>query len=129
MTQPHRLGKLQLAIMRVLWEQEEGTVTDVHEALLPTHGLAHTTIATMLKKMEDKGVVEHRPQGRRFVYYPIVSEADVTRTMVAELAEHLFDGNAAALASHLIEEHQVDAEELDALRAAINRAKRRERRK
>jgi predicted transcriptional regulator len=122
-----RLGKLQLQIMRFLWEQGEGTVSDVHAALLETHGLAPTTIATMLKKMEAKGVVDHRTEGRRFVYYPTVSQAVVTKTMVADLAERLFDGSAAALASHLIEEHEVDGRELDVLRGIITRAKRKER--
>jgi predicted transcriptional regulator len=81
----------------------------------------------MLKKMEAKGVVEHRTEGRRFVYSPTVSQAEVTRTMVADLADRLFDGSAAALASHLIEEHEVQAGELDALRGIITRAKRKER--
>lgn len=124
-----RLGKLQLAIMRVVWERGECSAADVHAALLPTHGLAPTTIATMLKKMEAKGVVEHRTDGRRFLYVPTVAEADVTRTMVADLAEQLFDGSAAALASHLIAEHEVEPGELEALRSLINRAKRKERRK
>lgn len=127
MTGIERLGKLQLAIMRVLWERGESSAADVHAALLPTHGLAPTTIATMLKKMEAKGVVEHRVEGRRFLYAPTVEEAAVTRTMVADLADRLFDGSAAALASHLIAEHEVEPGELDALRALITRAKRKER--
>src|ERR1043165_2376165 len=107
MTAVEHLGKLQLAIMRVLWAQGEGTVTDVHRALEASHGLAPTTIATMLKKMEVKGVVEHHVDGRRFVYRPTVSEEHVTRSMVADLADRLFDGNAAALVSHLLETHEV----------------------
>ena len=67
------LGKLQLAIMRVLWSDGESTVAEVHRALEPSHGLAPTTIATMLKKMEAKGVVSHRTEGRRFIYGPTVS--------------------------------------------------------
>ena len=70
MTATEHLGKLQLTIMRVLWGAGEATVNDVHEALLESHGLAPTTIATMLKKMERKGVVKHRTEGRRFVYRP-----------------------------------------------------------
>ena len=61
----HHLGDLQLAIMRVLWNHDEATVAEVHEALEPERGLALTTIATMLTKMEKKGVVEHRAEGRR----------------------------------------------------------------
>lgn len=122
------LGKLQLAIMRVLWAQGEGTVTDVQQALEPSHGLALTTIATMLKKMEAKGVVEHRAEGRRFVYRPRVTERGVTRTMVADLADRLFDGSAAALVSHLLESHEVDRAELEELKKMIDAATKERRR-
>jgi predicted transcriptional regulator len=113
------LGKLQLAIMRVLWTHGESTVADVHRSLEPSHGLAPTTIATMLKKMEGKGVVEHRTEGRRFVYRASVTEAAVTRSMVADLKERLFDGSAAALVSHLLRSHDVDEDELVELRRQI----------
>jgi BlaI family transcriptional regulator, penicillinase repressor len=118
------LGKLQLAIMRVLWEQGELGVSDVHRALEGSHGLAPTTIATMLKKMAAKGVVAHRVEGRRFIYRPTVTEEEVTHSMVADLAERLFGGNAAALAAHLVEAHEVDRGELDALRKRIDAAQR-----
>ena len=116
------LGKLQLAIMRVLWAEGERTVAEVHRALEPSHGLAPTTIATMLKKMEAKGVVAHRTEGRRFVYRPTLSEAVATRSMVADLTERLFDGNPAALVSHLLQSHEVDEGELDDLRALLEKA-------
>lgn len=119
MTPTEHLGKLQLAIMRVLWTMGEATVADVHRALEESHGLAFTTIATMLKKMEAKGVVDHRTEGRRFIYQPTVTEDAVTRSMVAELADKLFDGRAAALVSHLLESHEVDARELEELRRRI----------
>lgn len=120
---PERLGKLQHAIMRVLWDQGECTVADVREALA-SRGLAPTTVATMLRKMEDKGVVAHRVDGRRFIYRPTVSRDEVTRSMVSDLTERLFGGSVAALASHLIEAHDVDAGELDELRRRIEQAQR-----
>ena len=63
------LGDLQHAIMAVLWERGEATTADVHEALQAERGLALTTIATMLRKMEDKGVVAHRAEGRQYITY------------------------------------------------------------
>jgi predicted transcriptional regulator len=119
MNETHVLGDLQLAIMRQLWRRGEAAVAEVHEALLDERGLAPTTIATMLKKMEDKGVVAHRAEGRRFLYRPTVSEAQVRRTMVGELTERLFLGDAAALVSHLLAEHELDGDELAQLRALI----------
>jgi predicted transcriptional regulator len=116
---PQRLGDLQLAIMRVLWERGEASVADVHCALEPERGLALTTIATMLTKMEAKGTVTHRTAGRRFIYQPVVSESEVRRSMVGELTERLFRGDTAALVSHLLTEHQIDPDELAELEALI----------
>ena len=116
---PHTLGDLQLAIMRVLWERGEASVAETHQALLAERGLAPTTIATMLVKMEKKGVVAHRREGRRFVYWPTVTEAEATRSMVDELTERLFLGDPAALVSHLISEHELDVDEIAELRREI----------
>ena len=115
-----QLGSLQYAIMRVLWDSGEATVAAVHEALFEDRGLALTTIATMLKKMEAKGVVDHRKVGRQFVYRPTVTEDVVRRSMVSELLERAFAGDAAALVSHLLSEHEVDADELEELQALID---------
>jgi BlaI family transcriptional regulator, penicillinase repressor len=120
------LGDLQLAIMRVLWDLGEATVTDVHQALLTERGLAPTTIATMLKKMEEKGVVTHRADGRKFIYQPTVSEDQVTRGMVEELTDRLFGGDPVALVSHLISRHEIHKDELSALERMIADAKKKE---
>lgn len=119
MSDTHTLGDLQLAIMRVLWQRGEAPVADVHEALLAERGLALTTIATMLRKMEDKGVVTHRSEGRRYLYRPTVSEQQVRRSMVGELTDRLFRGDTAALVSHLLAEHRIDRDELSELRALL----------
>ena len=119
MSQTHQLGELQLAIMKVLWQRQEATVGEVHAALHDERGLALTTISTMLVKMEQKGVLGHRSEGRRFIYYPLISEGEVRRTMVGELTERLFHGDVTALVSHLISHHEVDADELGRLKSLI----------
>lgn len=119
MTDKHRLGDLQIAIMREIWRRGEASVADVHAALEEERGLAPTTIATMLKKMEAKGVVTHRTEGRRFLYRPTVSEADVRRTMVGDLTDRLFRGEVTALVSHLLAEHEIDPNELRQLQELL----------
>ncbi len=119
MSRSHHLGELQLAIIRILWERGEATVAQVHQALHPDGGRALTTIATMLKKMEKKGVVKHRVDGRQFVYAATVSESQVKRTMVSDLTKRLFQGDVTALVHHLISEKNVDASELAQLKRLI----------
>ena len=121
----HTLGELQHAIMRVLWQNEESTVAEVHEALYDERGLAPTTIATMLRKMEDKGVVAHRVENRHFVYRPTVTEDEVRSSMVGELLDRLFAGDPAALVSHLVADHDIDEAEVEQLRALLDRAEKR----
>ena len=123
MSPQHRLGDLQLAIMGLLWSRGEATASEVHAALLHDRGLALTTIKTMLRKMEDRGIVTHRADGRTFIYKPAIAEADVREGMVGEVVERMFAGNGAALINHLVEAGEIDIEDIDELRAAL--AKRR----
>jgi predicted transcriptional regulator len=116
----HTLGDLQHAIMTVLWARGEATTADVHGALQRERGLAVTTIATMLRKMEEKGVVAHRAEGRQFVYRPTVTQDQVRRSMVGELVSRLFDGDPKALVAHLVSEHEIDEGELAELRRRLD---------
>ena len=115
----HHLGDLQYAIMRILWDEGEATVARVQEKLSDDRDRALTTIATMLTKMEKKGVVAHKSEGRQFIYRPLVSESDVHRSMVSDLTDRLFKGDFKALVSHLLTEQEIDRAELKRLKALI----------
>jgi predicted transcriptional regulator len=129
MTQSHKLGDLQHAILRVLWEKREATVVEVLESLSAERDRALTTIATMLTKMEKRKLVAHRSEGRQYVYRALVSESQVRRSMIAELTSRLFDGDLTALVSHLLEEHEIDAAEVERLRGLIDEQSRKEKRR
>ena len=118
-----RLGNLQLRIMKVLWRLQQATVADVHEAV-SAEKLAYTTVATMLRKMETRGLVEHEEVNRRFVYRAAVSEDRVTRSMATDLVDRLFDGSLAMAVSHLLESRDVSREELVQLEQLIRQRKR-----
>ncbi len=113
------LGDLQLAIMKVLWEEGEATVARVHERLYPSRGLARSTIATMLRKMEARDLVSHRQESRVFVFWPLKDRAEVHRGMVGQLVGRLFGGDPLALVDHLIREKEVDLTELEALKERV----------
>jgi predicted transcriptional regulator len=118
----HHLGDLQYAIMRVLWDEGEATVARVQERLSSgdeERDRALTTIATMLTKMEKKGVVAHKSVGRQFVYHASIEEKDVHRSMVADLTQRLFRGDFTALVSHLLTEQEIDKKEIERLKALI----------
>ncbi len=113
------LGDLQLAILRVLWDRGEATAAEVHKALLDERGLALTTIATMLTKLEKKGAITHRAEGRQFVYRATVKKDQVHKTMVSELLERVFEGDALALVNHLIDAGRIEPGELSELKRRV----------
>ena len=119
MTEQHQLTDLQVAIMRVLWDRTQATVAEIHEALLPDRGLAPTTVATLLSRLEKRGIVKHRTASRQYVYYPAISEGEVRRSMVSDLAERLFDGDVAELVSHLLSEREMSAGDLEKVKELI----------
>jgi BlaI family transcriptional regulator, penicillinase repressor len=122
----HRLGDLQLRIMKVLWAGREATVTEVHRALGAQSELAYTTVATMLRKMEARGLVKHRLEERSFVYRAAVAEEAVSRGMADHLLERLFEGSLADMVRHLLSNREVSRAELTELEQLI--AERKERR-
>ncbi|MEQ1631390.1 MAG: BlaI/MecI/CopY family transcriptional regulator [Planctomycetota bacterium] len=122
---PRNLGDLQLAILRILWDRKSTSVADVHRAL-EDRGLALTTIATMLRKMEEKGLVAHDESGRQFLYRAEVDPQLVQRNLVGDLVERLFDGDPLALVNHLLRAGEIDLGELDGLRKQVADAERKQ---
>ena len=119
MSETHQLTDLQIAVMRVLWEKGEASVTEICDALRPERGLAQTTVATLLSRLEKRGVVTHRTRARLYLYTAAVTEADVRRVMVRELTERLFDGDVAALMSHLLTARAVSAGDLQRVKKLV----------
>lgn len=115
---PRNLGDLQLAILRALWALGEAPVAEVHAALAD-RGLALTTIATMLRKMEEKGLVAHTEQGRQFLYRAKLAPELVQKNLVGDLVSRLFDGDPLALVNHLLRAGEIEPDELDDLRRRV----------
>jgi predicted transcriptional regulator len=121
----YRLGDLQLKIMRVLWKLGSASVARVQDALRHDD-LAYTTVATMLRKMENRGLVSHREDGRKFIYQAAVSAEEVTRSMADDFVDRLFGGSLAHAVSHLLDSRQVSRQELVRLEKMIRERKKRE---
>ena len=113
------LSELQADVMRVVWQRGEASTADVAEALAAARGLAHTTIATLLTRLEKRGAVRSRRDGRQLVYMATVSEEAVRRSMVTGLVDTIFGGDAKALVAHLVSESEVAPGDLDKIRRML----------
>lgn len=107
---PVHLSDTQLELMRILWREGEADTQTVCDGLKKT--LAYTTVATLLKRLERRGVVEARSEDRKFIFKPLVSEEEVLTSMVASLVGTLFKGDSSALVSHLIKEDEINKDDL-----------------
>ncbi|MEX0715384.1 MAG: BlaI/MecI/CopY family transcriptional regulator [Planctomycetaceae bacterium] len=115
-----RLSRLQLAVMQVLWERGRATVADVQEAIRTDQELAYSTLATILRRMERQGVVQHTVEGRTYLYEPLLAPENVGHSLIGDLVERVFAGSPSRLVSHLLESQSVDADELARIRAMID---------
>ena len=116
------LGNVQFRIMRVLWEEGEATARRVTDALNERAPIAHSTVQTLLRKLEAKLAVGHERRERTFVFRPLVAEGDVTRSAAQEMLARVFGGSVSGLVAHLLEEEAVSPEELARLRELVARS-------
>jgi len=110
----------ELAIMKLVWEREQGvTVRDIYEALLERRKVAYTTVMTMMRILENKGFLKKSQDERAHVYRPAQPQGQVIGAMVREFVNRVFNGSAEPLLVHLVEDHhlsQKDLEEIAKLR-------------
>jgi len=107
------LGDRELDVMAVLWALGSGTVGEVREKL--EADLAYTTILTILRNLEAKGLVSHKEEGRAHRYAPRVAQRTAQRNALKRLVNTLFQGSHEQLLARLVDDQVVDADELSAL--------------
>jgi len=123
MPTPNDLSDLQLSVLRVLWDGGEASAQEVQSALEKERPLAVTTVATVLSRLDKRGVVRHRSDGRLFIYRPAVTKDDVSHSMLGALVDSVFQGDPTALISHLVTRRDVSPGDLDRMRRLIEEAR------
>jgi predicted transcriptional regulator len=114
-----RLGKLELQVMKLVWGNGVATVRDVWEKLYPEKGLAYTTVATVMRKLESKGFLKHDEKDRTYIYRPVVDQSEVSQGLLGELIDGIFDGSAANLITTLIQSERLTEKDLNQIQRVI----------
>lgn len=116
--------ELELQILKVMWDAEPMTVREVRDALdAGGRDLAHTTVITTLGTMVDKGQIEklEPTQGKAFRFSPLIQRDDVSKGMLGDLVERVFDGSAEAVMLSLLDVKELNEGELTSLRKLLNK--------
>jgi len=113
--------KLELQILKVLWQHFPQPASDVRDALAQQgRKLAHTSVITTLNTMVRKKYLKRARAGKAFLFSPCVAEADVSRRMLTDIVNRVFDGSAKAVLLSLFDKRDVHSDELKELRRLIN---------
>jgi predicted transcriptional regulator len=111
----------ELEILKVLWEHGPSSVRRVHRHLVQFEDLAYNTVQTLLRIMEDKGLVEHHVEGRTFIYTPRYSRDE----SAVRFLDRVFNGAADQLVLSLLRSERVAPQELERMQAMIEEARQR----
>ena len=115
------LSKAELEIARIVWNLKDAGVRQVFNALPAGRDTDFTTVQTYLRRLEDKGYLNARLEGRNRVYSPKVRPQTVIRETVGEMVDLLFAGETMPLMKHLVEERKFSADEIDQIRQLLDR--------
>ena len=116
------LTEAELRLMKILWQRGESAVGDLVAAMPDGASLAYNSVLTTIRILEQKGYVQHRQEGRAFVYRPCVAEREASRSEVRYMMQRFFGNSRERLLLSLLGDDEVSPAELKRLKEAIAKA-------
>jgi BlaI family transcriptional regulator, penicillinase repressor len=122
-TENKPLSPLELQVMEMLWARTSMTADDVRTALSPARPLKDSTIRTVLRRLEEKGYLEHSTEGRTFIYKPKDSAQRTAGNAVRQIIDRFWNGSVEQFLLGMVQNEIVDEDELKRLAARIAEAR------
>jgi len=116
-----QISKAESQVMQFLWDRHPATASDVFAALGPVNDWSEATVKTLLNRLKKKDAVATEPDGRRFLYRPTIERDAWVLEESSHMLDRLFDGRLAPLVSHFSSHGKLSRQDLDELRALIER--------
>ncbi|WP_443971224.1 BlaI/MecI/CopY family transcriptional regulator [Sphingobium sp. CR28] len=118
-----RISDAEHAVMEVLWERSPATATDVAEAIGDERGWSLQTVKTLLSRLIAKEAIAHEPEGRRYIYRPLVPREAYLEKESNRLVDRLFGGKVSPLVAHLARTRQLSGDDIAELEALLKEIK------
>lgn len=115
------LSNLEHALMDILWKRGPATAEQIRGALASKHALKDSTVRTVLKRLEEKGYVTHKSEGRAFIYSVVEKPRSVAVRAVRQILDRFCGGSLEQLLVGLVENEVVDRKELEELARKVAR--------
>ncbi len=119
-----RITDAELEVMEALWAADQPlTAAEVAERIDATRGWSFATVKTMVSRLAAKGALEHREDGRRFLYSPAIRREAFVGHESRRFVDKLFGGRLSPLVARLAEEDALDDEDIAAIEALLKELK------
>jgi len=119
----YTLTEAELRLMRILWLRGESAVNDMVAGLPDAEPLAYNSVLTTIRILEQKGYVQHRQEGRAFIYSPCVGEQEASRSEMRHVLGRFFGNSRERLLLSLLGDEEISATELERLKETIRNAR------
>ena len=111
-TGPDRISEAEHAVMEAVWRSHPVTAADVCETVCAERGWSMPTVKTLLSRLVSKGALATEPDGRRFLYSPLLERTDYVGNESRRLVDRLFGGRAAPLFAHLVKDEALSPDDI-----------------
>jgi predicted transcriptional regulator len=112
-----RLTRRELDLMSVLWHRGSGTVAEVLEDV--ADDISYSTVMTLMRTMEAKGLVRHEKEGKAFRFFPEVEADEAGESALGRILDKIFHGSRELLVHRLVDKEDVSADELRRIQAYL----------
>ena len=117
-----QLTKAEEQIMQVLWSPKEASVKDIIEQLEDPKP-AYNTVSNIIRILETKEFVSHKPEGRGYLYFPLVQKSEYSNQSLHKLMNGYFEGSFKSMVSFFMKENKMDMTELEEILKEVNQKK------
>ena len=118
------LTDLQLKLLSLLWERREATVSELHEEMNQRATISRKTVATLLSRLERRGMVRHRMSGRDGIYRAVAGRRNVVINRMASVLDAMFGDVARMPGAHGVDPAEVRSGDVRRILAMLRRAER-----
>jgi predicted transcriptional regulator len=114
------LTEVELQLMNVIWMLNECTVKEVQIEISKERELAYTSVATMMKILESKGIIKSAKSDKAHIYSPLISKENYEKQSLNHLADNLFHGDSSMMVMRLLDNKNLSQADLEAIRVVLN---------
>lgn len=120
---PERISEAEHAVMEVLWDTHPTSASNVCDKICEERGWGLATVKTLLSRLVAKGAISTKPDGRRFLYSPLIERNDYVGGESRRLVDRLFNGRPASLFAHLAKQEALTEDDLREIEALLKELK------